>query len=301
MKKVQEKGFALVLSLVLLLVMSLMGGSLIVIASGDHKNNNTSDQYQQAFYVAETGLMEGEKWVIDNYLGPWHKAGTAENPYAGTVPTYEDTMKSKDASFKVPEKDDDKYEEYEANVAEYDTHVKNYKPMFLDPDLTLDEGSTSFIRHTYGKGPAYNEYMILDESKTKCMNSFKNIEAAKNLWVASGLLPIRGLFWDIIGPLAAKKYLLEEADKALAFTSSEITDILIKEEEYLRRYKYEFFVINVGGSVYKGSGSSVAQSSDGAASQQGTAYKIYACGKFFDSAGNLQIIVPLETMVVMPY
>ena len=116
MKKVQEKGFALVLSLVLLLVMSLMGGSLIVIASGDHKNNNTSDQYQQAFYVAETGLMEGEKWVIDNYLGPWHKAGTAEDPYAGTVPTYEDTMKSKDASFKVPEKDDDKYAEYEANL-----------------------------------------------------------------------------------------------------------------------------------------------------------------------------------------
>ena len=56
-----EKGFALVLSLILLLVMSLMGGALIVISSGDHQSNNTSDQYQQAFYVAETGLLEGEK------------------------------------------------------------------------------------------------------------------------------------------------------------------------------------------------------------------------------------------------
>jgi hypothetical protein len=242
--------------------------------------------------------MEGEKWVIDNYLGPWHKAGTAENPYAGTVPTYDDMMKSKDASFSKPGADDPGKAEYDANVAEYETHVKNYKPMFLDLG---DAGSTSFIRHTYGKGPAYNMYHILDGAKTKCMNSFKNIEAGNELWVASGLLPIRGLFWDIVGPLAAKKYLLEEADKALAFTSSEITDILIKEEEYLSRYKYEFFVINVGGSVYKGSGSSVAQSSGGAVSQQGTAYKIYACGKFFDSAGNLQIIVPLETMVVMPY
>ena len=67
----KEKGFALILSLVLLLVMSLMGGSLIVIASGDHKSNNTSDEYQQVFYVAETALIEGEKWITDNYLGHW--------------------------------------------------------------------------------------------------------------------------------------------------------------------------------------------------------------------------------------
>ena len=70
MKKDNEKGFALVLSLVLLLVMSLMGGSLIVISAGDHQNNNTSDSYQQTFYVAETALLEGEKYIINQYLGP---------------------------------------------------------------------------------------------------------------------------------------------------------------------------------------------------------------------------------------
>ena len=70
MKKDNEKGFALVLSLVLLLVMSLMGGSLIVISSGDHQNNDTSDKYQQAFYVAETALLEGEKYIINQFLGP---------------------------------------------------------------------------------------------------------------------------------------------------------------------------------------------------------------------------------------
>ena len=37
MKRKNEKGFALVLSLLLLLVMSLMGGSLIVISSTDHQ------------------------------------------------------------------------------------------------------------------------------------------------------------------------------------------------------------------------------------------------------------------------
>ena len=72
MKQSSEKGFALVLSLVLLLVMSLMGGALIVVASGDHKNNNTSDEYQQTFYVAETALLEGERYVLNQSLGPWN-------------------------------------------------------------------------------------------------------------------------------------------------------------------------------------------------------------------------------------
>ena len=70
MKKNNEKGFALILSLVLLLVMSLMGGALIVITAGDHRNNNTSDAYQQTFYAAETALLEGEKYIINQYLGP---------------------------------------------------------------------------------------------------------------------------------------------------------------------------------------------------------------------------------------
>ena len=50
------------------MVMSLMGGALIVVASGDHKSNNSSDEYQQAFYVAETALIEGEKYIVDNYF-----------------------------------------------------------------------------------------------------------------------------------------------------------------------------------------------------------------------------------------
>ena len=78
MKKDNEKGFALVLSLVLLLVMSLMGGSLIVISAGDHRNNNISDTYQQTFYVAETALLEGEKYIINQYLGPRASDGTRD-------------------------------------------------------------------------------------------------------------------------------------------------------------------------------------------------------------------------------
>ena len=67
-----EKGIALVLSLVLMLVMSLMGGALIVISAGDHQSNNRSDEYQQTFYVAETALLEGERYVLNQSLGPWN-------------------------------------------------------------------------------------------------------------------------------------------------------------------------------------------------------------------------------------
>jgi len=74
MNNKNEQGFALVLSLVLMLAMSLMGGALIVISAGDHKSNNTSDEYQQTFYVAETALLEGEKYLLNQYLGPWNKA-----------------------------------------------------------------------------------------------------------------------------------------------------------------------------------------------------------------------------------
>lgn len=72
-KREKANGFALVLSLVLLMVMSLMGGSLVVISSTDHKSNNSSDEYQQAFYVAETGLLEAEKDLINYFMGDWVK------------------------------------------------------------------------------------------------------------------------------------------------------------------------------------------------------------------------------------
>lgn len=71
MEHKNEKGFALVLALVLLLVMSLMGGALIVISSTDHQSNNSSDEYQQTFYVAESALLEAEKSIVNNMMGPW--------------------------------------------------------------------------------------------------------------------------------------------------------------------------------------------------------------------------------------
>ena len=86
MNRKNEKGFALVLSLVLLLVMSLMGGSLILISSGDHQSNNTSDEFQQTFYVAETALIEGEKYVLNLAEGPWKANGKDRDKSKAEMP-----------------------------------------------------------------------------------------------------------------------------------------------------------------------------------------------------------------------
>ena len=92
MNSKNEQGFALVLSLVLMLAMSLMGGALIVISAGDHKSNNTSDDYQQTFYVAETALLEGEKYLLNQYLGPWNKADGKRDLTKRNLPSNETSV-----------------------------------------------------------------------------------------------------------------------------------------------------------------------------------------------------------------
>ena len=88
MNRKNEKGFTLVLSLVLLMAMSLMGGALIVISASDHQSNNVSDEYQQTFYVAETALYEGEKYLLNQFLGPYNNSGNRAVSYTHlTLPT----------------------------------------------------------------------------------------------------------------------------------------------------------------------------------------------------------------------
>ena len=74
-----EKGFTMVLSLVLLLAMSLMGGALILISSNDHQGNNASDKYQQTFYAAEMALLEGERYLLNEKTGPWSTSTKARD------------------------------------------------------------------------------------------------------------------------------------------------------------------------------------------------------------------------------
>ena len=87
-----ENGFALILSLVLLLAMSLMGGALIVMSAGDHTKNNSSDEYQQTFYVAETALIQGEKYILNQFLGPWDIKTNARDLTKKNLPNNQTTV-----------------------------------------------------------------------------------------------------------------------------------------------------------------------------------------------------------------
>ena len=65
-KHKSEEGFAIALSVLLLVIMSLMGASLVVITSNDHKQNSKRDIYQQTFYAAETGISYAKQMLIDH-------------------------------------------------------------------------------------------------------------------------------------------------------------------------------------------------------------------------------------------
>ena len=254
-----EKGFALVLSLILLLVMSLMGGALIVISSGDHQSNNTSDQYQQAFYVAETGLLEGEKKIINQFLGPWK----ALNDIA--VPGGEG-----------------------ASDEEKIAHA-----LYLN-SLKADVGGD--VRHTNDRSLPRNQ---IDVTETNCFKSFRNIKRA-DFQVTHHV--VNQNFGKLIEPIFGTS---SDVDK-LATGDVKVMGKLTKEKEYLKRFRYEFFSVNIGSAPYLGSGSSIKKTSNNSQSL-GTAYKIYACGimvaqgtRLDDYDGEEEIIIPLETVMVMP-
>ena len=64
--KNNEKGFALPLALLLLVVMTIMGATLVTISSNEHNANNKKDSNQQTFYAAESGISVAKKYMVDN-------------------------------------------------------------------------------------------------------------------------------------------------------------------------------------------------------------------------------------------
>ena len=272
MRQKNEKGFALVMALVLFLVMSLMGGGLIVITSGDHKSNNTSDQYQQAFYVAETGLIQAEKTIVNQYLGPWMKVSDIDAPGPGA--SAEDT-------------------------AAYDV---------FKAEAEANQVEDGLFRNTRDRSMPINTIKMKDDHLTPCYNSFRNI-VKTNFRVTHHK---NENFGELIQPIF-DKLKLEGTDDADTTDVDESTtaespeEEIEKEEKYLKRYEYEYFMVNVGTAPYKGTGSSIKKTSSDTGSS-GTAYKLYACGIFYGKSddesinhnGVAQIIIPLESLIVMP-
>ena len=273
-----EKGFALVLSLVLLLVMSLMGGALIVISSGDHQSNNTSDQYQQAFYVAETGLLEAEKAIINKYMGPYVEIKDLNVDDPGP-----------DAS----DKEQKKYNDWLA----YKEKLESTGPKQDTGELD-DEGNsikiTTHARDFENRGMPTNE---TDLTATECSISFKNLDRPSGETLKVTAQATNQKFYDLISPI----FPLGDETEAINVDAIASGEQIQKEKDFLKRFRYEFFSINIGTATYYGSGASIKKKSSDSQSQ-GTAYKIYACGIMTEGkdSNTAEIIIPLESLIVMP-
>jgi type II secretory pathway component PulK len=232
-KKKSEKGFTLVLALVLLLVMSLMGGSLIVISAQDHSSNNQSDIYQQAFYVAETGLMEGEKFIINKYLGDWNDSGTTRNT--------------------------------EEKGAPLNTVTPEQSPCFNSfPDIIRTTDDSEY------------EYQVAVHQKDQN-------------------------FGELIENVVRSTELISDNVFTRFISGESVTTNIEDEVNYLKRFSFEYFVHMVGSAPVTGTsilGSSVKKGATDIATMA-RGYQIYSCGMYNSGLFSENMIIPLETVVVM--
>lgn len=183
-----EKGFAMVLSLVLLLAMSLMGGALILISSGDHESNNNNDKYQQTFYAAEMALLEGERYLLNEKSGPWDEKTNARDDTKKNLPDNPEKIAANKFDGKmVRQVNYKKKDKYKYPI----TKTKNLDKAFMDTSDTcfksfanIDRDNFYVIKKTVGakdEGVArsYNLGVFLEKSFKFKGIADERIEAAR--------------------------------------------------------------------------------------------------------------------------
>ena len=163
----------------------------------------------------------------------------------------------------------------------YDNYVNKLQSLATNNNFARQTDASSPWPN--GRGIPTN---IINVSSTPCSNSFRNllkdgdgntsVAAHQTLWN----------FGELIEPI---------------LTAESAPD---KEIEHMKRYRWEFFVINVGRSTFKGAGTSLKKTSTNA-QQQGNAYKLYGCGYLMPKGAALtdiddpEILIPLETLVIL--
>lgn len=127
---------------------------------------------------------------------------------------------------------------------------------------------------------------ITEVSSTPCSNSFRNLLKDEDGDTSVAVHQTLWNFGELIEPILSAE------------------DASDKEIEHMKRYRWEFFVINVGRSTFKGAGTSLKKTSTNA-QQQGNAYKLYGCGYLMPKGSALtdiddpEILIPLETLVIL--
>ena len=161
---------------------------------------------------------------------------------------------------------------------------------------TSPGGGDLFVRHTAGRLSPVN---YRAPSDTDCYRSFRNIKR-EGFQVTDHVLNQN--FGTLIEPIFATTSNIDTTDYGPKKTTSQI----VKDElTFLKRFRYEYFIVNIGTAPYLGTGSSIKKGSTNSQSL-GTAYKIYACGFMVakgtdpEDKGNAEIIIALESVIVMP-
>ena len=150
-------------------------------------------------------------------------------------------------------------------------------------------------RYIPRNGDSNNDGVVDDPApvQTPCYKSFRNLSRETSFRVVEQLQDQS--FYNLIEPIFT--------ENSAALTSIDAEDkrdaAFEKEEEFISKFRYEFFSVNSGTSVYKGAGMSLKKTS-GTSQKKGTAYKIYGCG-MMGNANNPEILVPLETIVILAH
>ena len=87
-------------------------------------------------------------------------------------------------------------------------------------------------------------------------------------------------------------------------------ETLEREEERMQRFRYEYFIVNIGSAAFRGYGGSIKKTTTSAATS-GTLYKIYGCGYMMPKGTTTEaldiaafvdldpdILIPLESTVI---
>ena len=146
-----------------------------------------------------------------------------------------------------------------------------------------------------------NSWDSWEDVSTDCKESFRNLSEPTTGEVQVTHQPVMRSFYDLIKPIFSNKTDIDSTVyKKRDGTEKSIGDIIKKEEDFLKRFYFEYFSMNIGTAAYIGTGSSIKKTASDAQSL-GTAYKKYGCGIFMNKAmSKNEIIIPLETVIVMP-
>jgi len=161
---------------------------------------------------------------------------------------------------------------------------------WVGTSLTRDIASAALPRNTIQVGNKDADKLEAAHD-TACVRSYRNITRT-NFKVAQHVR--NQSFYKLIRPIITSGQVLDDLEEDPDGKKFKA------EENYIKKFYYEYFSVFIGNMDYKGPGSSIKKTSTNVQTQ-GSAYKIYGCGimRAKDSINSkVQILIPLESIVI---